>query len=178
MGKSNRDPRRRGGAALSRCNLIAAFNTVAPTGIFELMEKHTEHETDSDEYLQKITDQLEGGEDISLLNAKNESVLIACAKCEQKFYDERVAELLVEWGADPYAILEGKNAIQWAAYNGNTAGAKHLEDFIEEFFMPTTITSTTSDVKNTVKENSATTVTTITTTITTAIRTVKRPKLV
>lgn len=147
-------------------------------GLFDLMKNHTKYDTNSDEYLKKITDQLERGEDLSLLNDKKESVLIACANCSEGFYDSQVAELLVEWGADPYVVLEGMNAIQWAAHRGNTTGAKHLEDFIEEFFKPTTISSTTTDINTIVKDESSTTTTTITTVITTAYRTMKRPKLV
>jgi ankyrin repeat protein len=176
MGTSRRDPCRRGGASSSSKLRVEENDNVSR--LLQIVKNHTRDETNTDEHYEQVLKELENGEDPNQIDSKGQSVLIACANTLKAFYDSRVAELLVEWGSDVNAKFEGKTAIQWAATRGNSRGALHLHDFIEDFFSPTTVTYTTSDTVNIIKDDSASTITTTTTTVTTAYRTVKRPKLV
>ena len=61
------------------------------------------------------------------------TALIACVKHHVEYFDLAVAQLLLEWGADPNATLYGHNAVGWLGICNNTDGVIALRAAINKY---------------------------------------------
>jgi hypothetical protein len=146
--------------------------------LFEAVINHSLEETDADEVYDKVVALLDNHEgDANEEDEDGQSILIACCSVRMAFFSARVAELLVERGADVHATFKNKTPLQWLHFRGNSAGGGWFEKFLEDFFGPVTTMSTASSTKTVEGASSTSVTTTTTTTVTTTYHTNKKAKV-
>jgi hypothetical protein len=99
--------------------------------LFHLVADVSMKDSCTDGHFIKVLHLLRRGADPNHVE-NGQSVLIAGANQRLGYYDCSIAQLLIEYGADPHFLYQEKTAPQWIAWRAGH-GAEELETFIANF---------------------------------------------